>query len=115
MFVCVVVFQSQVPCDFGSTADLKVDHERPDRIAPSFMHTRRAVVSLSRKGEDLPTMKEYEVSPPDPHVVVRLDVRSPVPRASRLRANVVVSGSSSALVAHDRSPCLCGAVTPACG
>ena len=33
-------------------------------------------VSLSRKGEDLPAMKEYEVSPPDPHIRVRLDVRA---------------------------------------
>ena len=34
----------QVPCDFADHAPLIVSHERPDRIASSFMHKRQAIV-----------------------------------------------------------------------
>jgi hypothetical protein len=136
----------QIPCDFAKTALITSSFERPDSIAPSFMHIRRASVgclhrayprvsilytpplsvssvcnalsptvflcnvlcfhpspslsfptsslcyfnatcfpplfvcprtqvTLSRKGEDLPGIKEIEYNPVDAHLKVTVQVR----------------------------------------
>jgi hypothetical protein len=45
-WICLVSppVRVQVPCDFAKTATITTSFERPDSIAPSFMHIRRALV-----------------------------------------------------------------------